>query len=326
MRTESEPPTDEHVYPRPWALASITAALYLTMFLVSLDRTIIATAIPRITNTFKKIDDIGWYGTAFLLTSATFLLTFGRIYTFYSSKWVYLMALVIFELGSAVCGAAPSSTSFIIGRAISGMGTAGLASGAVVIITTNVPLSQRPVYMGFLMAMFGIASVVAPLMGGSLTYHVSWRWCFYINLPIGAVTILIVLFILKPSPPLHPSAAKTARGRLSQLDPLGGTLKGASAMKSGTMVAPLMLGLVIGTIIAGTFVSRLGYYTPFMYLCVVLLSIGSGLLTTFTTATNHEKWIGYQVLVGFSLGLGLQQSVVAVQTVLDKKDTEESHI
>lgn len=93
-------------------------AIYLAMFLVALDRTIIGTAIPKITDDFHSINDVGWYASAYLITLCAFQLIYGRIYTFYTAKWVLLSAIAIFELGSVVCGAAPSSVAFIIGRAI----------------------------------------------------------------------------------------------------------------------------------------------------------------------------------------------------------------
>jgi len=92
--------------------------VYLSMFLVALDRTIIGTAIPKITDDFHSINDVGWYASAYLITLCAFQLIYGRIYTFYSPKWVLLSAIAIFELGSIVCGTAPSSVAFIIGRAI----------------------------------------------------------------------------------------------------------------------------------------------------------------------------------------------------------------
>ena len=100
---------------------------------MALDNTIIATAIPKITDQFKSIDDVAWYGSAYLLTTCSFQLFFGRLYTFFSIKWTFLAAVGIFELGSLVCGAAPSSTALIIGRAIAGVGSAGIFSGGILI-------------------------------------------------------------------------------------------------------------------------------------------------------------------------------------------------
>jgi len=95
------------------------------------DRLIIATAIPEITNTFNSVTDIGWYGSAFLLTNCAFQLVFGKLFAIFSVKGTFLTAVVLFEIGSAVCGAAPNSTAFIIGRAIAGVGAAGIMSGTV---------------------------------------------------------------------------------------------------------------------------------------------------------------------------------------------------
>ena len=113
-----------------------------------------------------------------MLTSCSFQLSFGKLYTYYSPKWVLIWAIVIFEIGSAVCGAAPNSIVFIVGRAIAGMGSAGIYAGAVIIIVYMVPLRQRPVYTGALGAVFGVASVAGPLLGGAFTNDVSWRWWY----------------------------------------------------------------------------------------------------------------------------------------------------
>lgn len=127
------------------------------------DNTIIATAIPKITDQFNSLDDVGWYGSAYLLTTCSVTLMFGKLYTFYPIKWIYLIALSIFEIGSLVCGVTPSSVGLICGRAIAGLGAAGLFSGSILIISQSVPLDKRPVYTGLVGAMFGIANVAGPL-------------------------------------------------------------------------------------------------------------------------------------------------------------------
>lgn len=104
------------------------------------------------------------------------VLLMGKVYTFYSAKWVFLSCIVVFEIGSAICGAAPNSIALIIGRAIAGLGSAGLFGGAIVIVTYTIPLHKRPMVQGLFGAVFGLSSVIGPLLGGAFTDRVSWRW------------------------------------------------------------------------------------------------------------------------------------------------------
>jgi MFS family permease len=134
-------------------------------------------AVPRITNEFNSINDIGWYGSSYMLTSCAFILFYGRVYTFFRTKWVFLSGIILFEIGSALCGAAPSSTSFIIGRSIAGFGSSGIFTGAISIMLASVPLHNRPIYQGLFGACFGVASVAGPLIGGAFTEgKAGWRW------------------------------------------------------------------------------------------------------------------------------------------------------
>ncbi len=160
------------------------------------DRTIIATAIPKITEEFKSIADIGWYGSAYLLTSAGFQLAFGRLFAEFNIKWLFILALVIFEVGSVICAAAPTSVAFIIGRAIAGIGSSGAAAGVFIILAHSVPLHLRPRYTGLIGAAAGISQAIGPTIGGAFAEHVSWRWCFWINLPVGGVTLPVVIVFL----------------------------------------------------------------------------------------------------------------------------------
>jgi len=211
---------DEQIYPEPFALTMITIALCLVVFLVALDNTIIATAIPAITNQFNSVTDIGWYGSSYMLTTCCFQLIYGKLYTFWSLKWLFQLAVLLFELGSLICAVAPNSDALIVGRAIAGLGCAGIFSGALIILAHAVPLHKRPIYTGLIGGMYGIASVAGPLLGGVFTDNVTWRWCFYINLPIGALTMGMIFFFFTP-PHRKQADEMTNKEKLAQFDFLG---------------------------------------------------------------------------------------------------------
>ncbi|CAF3633044.1 hypothetical protein QX201_012856 [Fusarium graminearum] len=209
----------ENYKPKTLKFWLIIVSVFAAMLLVALDRTIIATAIPQITNDFQSLGDIGWYGSAYMLTTAAFQLIFGRIYRFYDLKKTFLTCILTFEIGSAICGAAPNSVAFIIGRAIAGIGAAGIMTGSMMSIIPMVPLHKRPLFQSMFGMVFGVSSVVGPLIGGAFTQHATWRWCFYMNLPVGAVASIFLFFFhtlsekkREPVPALE---------HITRLDPLG---------------------------------------------------------------------------------------------------------
>lgn len=206
-------------YPSAKKAFTIMTAVMLAAFLVSLDRTILATAVPVITDHFNSLDDVGWYASAYLLTMSAFQMGMGRVYTFFNVKYVFLSCIGLFELGSLVCGTAPNSTALILGRAISGMGATGLFSGAITIMVHVLPLANRPAYMGAFGSIFGLASIAGPLLGGVFTSKVSWRWCFFINLPIGGVAMAVIFVLLKL--PEKQTTSRSWKEKLLRLDPLG---------------------------------------------------------------------------------------------------------
>ncbi|KAK3389293.1 azole resistance protein [Podospora didyma] len=212
---------EQNYKPKSLKFWSIMLGMYLAMFLVALDRTIIATALASISNDFNSIEDIGWYGSAYMLTNACSILLLGKVYRQYSTKVVYLASIVIFEAGSALCGAAPTSSALIAGRAIAGFGAAGIQSGGMMIILPLVPLRKRPVFVSIFGMVFGVSSVLGPILGGAFTDHITWRWCFYINLPIGAITIVTVLLFLHLPPSKQQEEKLGLMDQIKQLDPLG---------------------------------------------------------------------------------------------------------
>ena len=145
-------------------LLLIIGSLMLAVFCMALDNTIIAVAIPQITDEFHALDDVGWYASGYLLPGCAFQLLFGKFYALFRVKWVLLGALAVFEAGSLLCAVAPSSAVLIGGRAVAGLGSAGIFTGAFVVVAHCVEVGKRPAYLGGIGGVYGIASVAGPLV------------------------------------------------------------------------------------------------------------------------------------------------------------------
>ncbi|BGP12136.1 hypothetical protein JCM10213_004701 [Rhodosporidiobolus nylandii] len=182
-------------------LALVFTGMLLSVFLIALDQTILAPALPVIASKFEALEQIAWIASAYFLTQCAFLLLYGQILTLFDRKWTFLFAILLFELGSLVCAVAKNVDVLIFGRAFSGCGAAGIFTACLSIIADVTKLEDRPKLLGLFGGVFAISSVVGPLLGGVFVDHVSWRWCFYINLPFGAVTVAAILLILGPQPP-----------------------------------------------------------------------------------------------------------------------------
>ncbi|KAI0018951.1 efflux pump antibiotic resistance protein [Xylariomycetidae sp. FL0641] len=182
---------------REWRTAVVIFSLCAGTLLVAIDTTIISVTIPRIATDFVAFDQIGWYGSAYLFTVTAFQPAFGTVYKLFDAKWTYLSSIVLFEVGSILCAAAPTSSVFILGRTVQGIGAAGLYQGALAVVGLTVRLEKRPMVIGIVLSVFGLAVCFGPPVGGILTDEVTWRWCFWINLPIGGAAFFLLLIILK---------------------------------------------------------------------------------------------------------------------------------
>src|SRR5580765_6219731 len=175
------------------ALWTVFGALMLGMFLAALDQTIVSTALPTIVGDLGGLSHLSWVVTSYLLASTVSTPIYGKLGDMYGRKPVFLVAILIFLAGSMLAGLSQTMAELIGFRALQGIGAGGLMVGAQAIIADIVPPRERGRYMGLIGSVFAVASVAGPLLGGFLVDSLSWRWVFYVNLPVGALAVLIVV-------------------------------------------------------------------------------------------------------------------------------------
>jgi EmrB/QacA subfamily drug resistance transporter len=192
--TEASPEGDGFTHRQ---ILMIMSGLMLGMFLASLDQTIVSTALPTIVGDFHRSNLLSWVITAYLLASTASTPLWGKVGDLYGRKRVFQLAIVMFLLASALCGASQNMIELIVFRGLQGIGGGGLLSLAFAIVGDVIPPRERGRYQGYFGAVFGVASVVGPLAGGFAVDSLSWRYIFYINLPLGIVALVVTNRVLR---------------------------------------------------------------------------------------------------------------------------------
>jgi EmrB/QacA subfamily drug resistance transporter len=235
----------------------IMGALMLVMLLAALDQTIVSTALPRIATELNGLNKLSWVATAYLLTSAVTTPIYGKISDLFGRKKIFQTAISIFLVGSILCGISQNMDQLIVARALQGVGAGGLMSLVLAIVGDIIPPRQRGRYTGYFLAVFGLSSVIGPLLGGFLTDSLSWRWVFFVNIPLGIFALSAV------ASRLHLPVYK----REHEIDYLGAALLSAAAIClllatvwGGTIYAwtsvPVVSLIAGGIVLCGLFVAQ----------------------------------------------------------------------
>jgi len=378
----------------------VFSGLMLGMFLAALDQTIVSTALPTIVGDLGGLNHLSWVVTAYLLTSTASTPLYGKISDLYGRKIMFQSAIVIFLIGSVLSGLAQNMGQLIGFRAVQGMGAGGLMAMAMAIIGDIVSPRERGRYQGYTGAVFAVSSIGGPLIGGFFVDHLSWRWVFYINVPIGILALVVTSSVLRLPFIRRPHAIDylgsallvAAVSCLLLVTVWGGSeyawgsttiislaiagvvlvglflaqehraaepvlplrlfrnpifsvangvgfiigmsmfgviifvplflqvVNGASPTRSGLLMTPMMVGMIIGSVGSGRLITQLGRYKIFPVTGTAIMAFGLFLLSRFDTDTSRLKQSLAMAVVGLGLGLVMQVLVLVVQNAVESRD------
>ncbi|KAI3319387.1 MFS general substrate transporter [Xylariaceae sp. AK1471] len=197
----------------------VCASLYITCFLYGLDTTIAAAVQGDVVKTFDHVEQLAWIGAGFPLGSVTVIFLMGYLYNAFNMKWMFIITVLLFDIGSALCGAAPTMAALIVGRVIAGAGGTGIYLGSLNFVTALTVPSERGLYTTLIGFFWGVGAVLGPVVGGAFSVSsATWRWAFYFNLVVGAASAPAYIFYL---PPIRPMPGVSVRERLGGIDIIG---------------------------------------------------------------------------------------------------------
>ncbi|KAJ3016809.1 UNVERIFIED_CONTAM: hypothetical protein HDU68_012013 [Siphonaria sp. JEL0065] len=274
--------------------------LMLGIMMAALDQTIVSTALKAVVGDLGHQDLVPWIGSAYLLTAAPFGALYGKFADLFGRKWVFVFALVVFEVGSLICAAAPTMETLILGRAIAGVGGGGIFSCVLIIISDIVSIQDRGKFQGMIGACFGLSSVIGPLIGGAFSDNVSWRWCFYINLPLGVITVATVIVFLN-----FPIPEGTLSSKISRIDGLGIVSLFATII---CIITPLQLG---GSIWDWNSAQTIVMFvlSPFLFAAFVYIEVKVAKEPIIPASMFMNASIPALLVVAFAMGAGFFSAV-----------------
>jgi EmrB/QacA subfamily drug resistance transporter len=379
----------------PRRVAVVTGAIMLSLFLASMESTVVATAMPTIVSQLGGLESYSWVFSVYMLASTTTVPVYGKLSDLYGRRPIYAAAMALFLIGSVLCGLSQSMGQLIAARAVQGLGAGGILPLAFIIIGDMFTFEQRARMQGVFSGVWGVSSVVGPLLGGFLVDRVSWHWIFFINvvpgliaatlvwrawvdrpratdgmrpavdyagaalLTVSVVVLLLGLFELGTSlgwilltaavllfvvlalveghaaDPILPFPL--FRDRLFTVACLHGVLAGwamfgsaayvplfvqavlgTSATEAGATLTPLLIGWVIASIIGSRLLLTVGYRT-LAFIGMVLLTIGSFLMSRIGTGTSPVTLVVSLALMGVGMGLSIPAFLIAVQSTVERR-------